>query len=1628
MESLRSPVENAMEGFDRRGLPAAASWMRRLGVAAFWLCLFCQQPFADADSLALESIDQRPRWTFWNEFRLPGLGLAHRDIDFAEDGRRGWIVGEGGAILTTSDGGDAWTPQGSGVEDRLFAIHPGTTKGRAWIAGSNGVILGTVDGGAVWTRQDSGVEGRLYAIHGATDDRRIWAVGANGAIVFSRDLGASWIRQDSGVDVDLRGVHVGESMGHAWVVGRGGLILRTENDGQTWKAQETGTSETLTSIHFSSDGLHGLAAGRNGVVVSSGDGGETWTTRHTQVYTDLYAVRLSADGNRGWVAGGGGVLLVTDDNGSNWELRSSGTNKSLLGIYLSDDGWHGWVVGLRGVLLSTDDGGTRWTVRRKGMRRRPWRLHAAHLSADGVHGWVAGDRGVVLSSDDGGATWAPQDTGSCEAFYGLHMSRDNRHGWAVGRLGTIVATQDGGRTWRPQLVSTAAKLNSVSMVDGGSRGWAVGDCGSVFATADGGATWTKVDISSDIDLASVHAAGEGSRAWAVGDDGAIVATVNDGKTWFPQHSRTDRDLRSVHFPTGSERGWAAGDDGIILVTEDGGARWIKQAAGTDNGIEDIHFSGDGRRGWAVGDYGTVLVTEDAGDSWELRTTDSQEDLTSIHVSREGLHAWIVGRKGTILATSDGGRNWTDHSITTRFDLVATYFSDNNLDGWAISDDGVVVVTSDGGKNFRLSEELGSGPNAVHVASDGLLGWAVGNRGTILATKDGWQTWTRPMGAMDFHLNAVHGAADNQRVWVATDDGRIIATADGGNTWFLQYGGADRELNAIHVSADGEFGWVAGDGGTIVATSDGGNAWSPQYSGTDRDLNAIHLAADGQRGWIVGRGGTILATGDGGSNWTVKDSGIAGALNAIEMVADGRHGWAVGRHGIVLGTADGGDSWVRVPVQAELDLNAVEVVQVGQAFRGWAVGKRNEMLAAGDSNRTPYLASFEAATRPGGNVLLEFAAKDDEGDSIDIAKVEMCKHPRSKPLCEALDLKKLVRNDNKWHLAWNPRSTSIYEVNPGDQLTFRVTVHDDKGGFSYSHATSAPWSYRIWYLEIWNRHARSVIAILSILAVYCLYVLAVLAIFLFDPVSLVRISRFFSGEERLNSLSLRPARILFHLFLTAAWFRLACHPRTRRAWIRRYDDSGARIADLPPGIRSRYLEDAEVLDAWVEKRATGARDAIASRNTIRSRAFTVDMPVRLDSGDQFALAASKTEIVSMIRGVLGRQRGVMAICGPPGSGKTTLAARIARWACSEDREEWMLPYRAVPVWVESETTDLVEDVTRELREMVGVDEVDRDTIRALLVNRRVLVIVDGLSERTRAMQEHVCGIYKTEVPINALVLTAREKPKMERLPVAVPRLIDGADVFSFIRRYALCAHQQAELSERTQLRIADRALDIFERRGKKVPMTPLLVTMLVDSAVKRFSRNGGPQPQELADSYPQLIVDYLVRVNPQAEDAPDRLDNEFMIRAAKALSRAALEPDFLPKELAGEAAVATLNEANRRHFGSSGAMGSDAESVIRRLMGNDLVERRSRGGTRFFRIRLDPVAEYLAAIDWTEGNGPRNPDWDALLETLEADDFAGQGFLVALFDAVATYGDDFAVPARVTKRLESLVPDAAGPEG
>ena len=122
---------------------------------------------------------------------LRGLNAAVMDQD-----QTGWLVGDGGWVLQTKNGGVSWAPPEGELPSALrecLDFQAVSQRGKhVWIAGAPGsIIWHSADRGLHWTKQSTGETTPLRSLH-FTDEHHGVAVGDLGKILVTRDGGATW--------------------------------------------------------------------------------------------------------------------------------------------------------------------------------------------------------------------------------------------------------------------------------------------------------------------------------------------------------------------------------------------------------------------------------------------------------------------------------------------------------------------------------------------------------------------------------------------------------------------------------------------------------------------------------------------------------------------------------------------------------------------------------------------------------------------------------------------------------------------------------------------------------------------------------------------------------------------------------------------------------------------------------------------------------------------------------------------------------------------------------------------------------------------------------------------------------------------------------------------------------------------------------------------------------------------------------------------------------------------------------------------------------------------------------------------------------------------------------------------
>ncbi len=279
-----------------------------------------------------------------------------RGVCFLADGRKGFAVGDGGAMVVTTDAGSVWSTRLSSTSFNLNDIRfPTSSLGFA--VGHSGTILRSTNGGTNWTRLTNvGTGSNLFGVW-FTDASHGWAVGAAGTIAKTIDGGNSWtLRNPTGSQ--LNSVSFSDTL-NGWAVGEGGTIVGTHDGGASWYVvQPSVTGQALKAVWRASN-TAAWAVGIQGTVASTSATVDSldWSVTSLGASNALQGLHV-AGALTAYTVGsnGSGLILKTINGGGSWTAQTANSAQALNDVWFVDT-QRGWAVGDGGRIVHTAQGG-----------------------------------------------------------------------------------------------------------------------------------------------------------------------------------------------------------------------------------------------------------------------------------------------------------------------------------------------------------------------------------------------------------------------------------------------------------------------------------------------------------------------------------------------------------------------------------------------------------------------------------------------------------------------------------------------------------------------------------------------------------------------------------------------------------------------------------------------------------------------------------------------------------------------------------------------------------------------------------------------------------------------------------------------------------------------------------------------------------------------------------------------------------------------------------------------------------------------------------------------------------------------------------------------------------------------
>ena len=691
-----------------------------------------------SDSQAMNLNGQRcsgPSGSGWCWQQPQPDGLATRDIIFY-DINTGWLVGDFGLLMTSSDGGVHWSKQALATQSDLTMVRFATAR-HGWIAAAKaGEVWRTLDGGQNWARTEPTP---LRSVS------KMWAL-SDQILVITDNVG-----NKSAVTIDG---------GQTWRL-TALVVDQVEADGTLWSF--TGSSRSIDLGQTTESSLPaGWPPGAFAEQVGFGPQGSAWALLRlydsaSQSWRNLLARRTSAASS--WST----IASAAPEADLGYELLTMNLDPNGDGLALAwPDPLPSGDIGPWQRFARTGDGGVHWQwLDLPTTEANPYvsSFNLVDTRTITVRLLQSTHSSLYLSTD-AGQTWRttlPQPGGPYDGS--LVIKRDGGDQLLARAAETQwMRSTDEGLTWRDLPSRPANPAVVVALwIDGDGKGTAISGS-TLLETQDSGLNWTvrRTNLPARDDV-QLRVDGTG---WML-SGGQLSRTADGGRTWVPQPTAT-----------------AVTSTPVRILYAQGQVLRLEALAKCDNGSSTIdtchtvlHASDDGGATWRVD--ATALRTVDGFITRPVAFASPQTVIRVDFFSAE--------------RSTDAGKTWSPIIVPgLQGNITRIQFQDAQR-GWMLGLNGIALRTLDGGATWSLvtlpmpaARSGGTTVPALNAVAfaDVNSGWMVGEEGLVLATRDGGSTWDLQPSGTPYALKSVF-ARDSGSVWVGGEGGAILASATGG---------------------------------------------------------------------------------------------------------------------------------------------------------------------------------------------------------------------------------------------------------------------------------------------------------------------------------------------------------------------------------------------------------------------------------------------------------------------------------------------------------------------------------------------------------------------------------------------------------------------------------------------------------------------------------------------------------------------------------------------------------------------------------------------------------------------------------------------------------------------------------
>jgi len=452
--------------------------------------------------------------------------------------------------------------------------------------------------------------------------------------------------------------------------------------------------------------------------------------------------------------------------------------------------------------------------------------------------------------------------------------------------------------------------------------------------------------------------------------------------------------------------------------------------------------------------------------------------------------------------------------------------------------------------------------------------------------------------------------------------------------------------------------------------------------------------------------------------------------------------------------------------------------------------------------------------------------------------------------------------------------------------------------------------------------------------------------------------------------------------------------------------------LRPFLALKYSN--RVLDEWVRYHLPQVRDSFYKKckdeKDIDLENY-IPLPIQIGNNHEPRILSKEA-----LQPIFDKKRYCILVSAEGGAGKTSLACQIATWVMADTPVQRPCKHRMLPILIDRELDfepkkcrhPLTDAILGQLQDLVGSDEeISLELLDKLLRQRRILVILDHLSEMSEATRKKI-QFDSPELPISALIVTSRLEEKLDIVKTTLnPLRVERDRLLQFMQLYVdrrLEKQGKKYLNYVEYYSACSRLTQIVGERK----ITVLLAKLYGDQLVDRLTEDqSNVLSSGLPKDIPGLMRSYINRLNRSIPE--DRKRDELEVQNdAKIVAWECLRY-YYRSDLAKRDDVLSALEAISKEV--------DAKLRLQYLEKSLRLIRTEEPGDKI-RFYLDPLAEYLGALYCVAHFNKYEKRWRQFLDLVPQNKPAEvfRDFLLAVRDVCLLPDNKSLVPDYIPEKL------------